>query len=68
MKSTPADERHPEKFPTFSLVVCGVAILAALVLSYAPIREKLDRIASLVVPFRRKVYEAVAVEFARFGQ
>jgi len=44
MTSAPADERHPEKFPAFSLLVCVVAILAALALAYAPIREKLDRI------------------------
>jgi len=29
--------------------------------------EKLDRVASLVVPFRRAVYEQVAKEFARFA-
>src|SRR3954451_1372254 len=29
--------------------------------------EQLDRVADLVVPFRREVYRAVAQEFARFG-
>jgi putative (di)nucleoside polyphosphate hydrolase len=29
--------------------------------------ERLDRVASLVVPFRREVYAAVAREFARFA-
>ena len=29
--------------------------------------ERLDRVASLVVPFRRAVYETVAREFARFA-
>jgi putative (di)nucleoside polyphosphate hydrolase len=29
--------------------------------------ERLDRVAGLVVPFRRAVYEAVAREFARFA-
>ena len=42
--AAPSDERHPEKFPTFSLLVCVLAILAALALSYAPLRAKLDRI------------------------
>jgi putative (di)nucleoside polyphosphate hydrolase len=28
--------------------------------------ERLDRVADLVVPFRRDIYRAVAVEFARF--
>ncbi len=43
MAIAPADEKHPEKFPAFSLLVCVVAILAALALSYGPLREKLDR-------------------------
>ncbi|QDM25092.1 RNA pyrophosphohydrolase [Tardiphaga sp. vice304] len=30
-------------------------------------RERLDRVADLVVPFRREVYRAVAAEFARFA-
>jgi putative (di)nucleoside polyphosphate hydrolase len=30
--------------------------------------ERLDRVADLVVPFRRKVYRAVAVSFARFAR
>ena len=29
--------------------------------------ERLDRVADLVVPFRREVYRAVAKEFAQFG-
>ena len=29
--------------------------------------ERLDRVADLVVPFRREVYLAVAREFARFA-
>jgi CHASE2 domain-containing sensor protein len=44
MAKASADERHPDKFPVFSLIVCVVAILAALALSYPPIREKLDRV------------------------
>lgn len=43
MTSAPADERHPERFPAFSLLVCILAVLAALALVYAPLREKLDR-------------------------
>ena len=30
--------------------------------------EKLDRVASLVVPFRKEIYEVVAKEFARFAK
>ena len=30
--------------------------------------ERLDRVAALVVPFRRQVYEGVAREFARFTE
>jgi putative (di)nucleoside polyphosphate hydrolase len=30
--------------------------------------EQLDRVASLVVPFRREVYRQVAIEFARFAR
>jgi putative (di)nucleoside polyphosphate hydrolase len=30
--------------------------------------ERLDRVADLVVPFRREVYRAVATEFARFAE
>jgi len=30
--------------------------------------ERLDRVADLVVPFRREVYRAVAHSFARFSQ
>ncbi len=44
MTIAPADERHPEKFPAFSLLVCVIAVLAALALAYAPLRAKLDRI------------------------
>src|SRR6185312_8367814 len=44
MAKAAADEKHPDKFPVFSLIVCVAAILAALALSYTPIREKLDRI------------------------
>jgi putative (di)nucleoside polyphosphate hydrolase len=29
--------------------------------------ERLERVAELVVPFRREIYRAVATEFARFG-
>jgi putative (di)nucleoside polyphosphate hydrolase len=29
--------------------------------------ERLDRVADLVVPFRRDVYRAVAISFAKFG-
>lgn len=34
----------PGRFPRFSLIVCIAAALAVLALSYAPLREKLDRI------------------------
>jgi CHASE2 domain-containing sensor protein len=37
------DEKHPERFPVFSLLACTLAVLAALALTYAPIRAKLDR-------------------------
>ncbi len=37
------DERHPEKFPVVSLLACLAAVLAALALFYAPLRQKLDR-------------------------
>jgi putative (di)nucleoside polyphosphate hydrolase len=30
--------------------------------------ERLERVADLVVPFRREVYRAVAMSFARFGE
>jgi putative (di)nucleoside polyphosphate hydrolase len=30
--------------------------------------ERLDRVADLVVPFRREVYRAVAVQFAEFAR
>ena len=38
-----SDEKHPDRFPVFSLLVCVLAVLAALALFYAPIRAKLDR-------------------------
>jgi adenylate cyclase len=38
-----SDEKHPERFPVFSLLVVALAVLAALALFYAPIRSKLDR-------------------------
>ena len=38
-----SDEKHPDRFPAFSLLVCVLAVLAALALFYAPIRAKLDR-------------------------
>lgn len=44
MTTTANDERHPDRFPVFSLLVCVAAVLAALALFYAPIRAKLDRI------------------------
>jgi adenylate cyclase len=38
-----SDEKHPDRFPVFSLLVCILAVLIALALFYAPIRAKLDR-------------------------
>jgi len=38
-----SDERHPERFPVFSLLMCTLAILAALALFYSPVRAKLGR-------------------------
>ena len=37
------DEKQPERFPAFSMLVCALAVLAALALFYSPIRGKLDR-------------------------